>query len=258
MSVSVELGKPDSFWETTYSGGGAVAAAAKMTKIAGIAGKAFGSERRTALSVPSAAYTSIIGMDFFSSVLAVVARASNRQNGLYSNRIPIDRPVGTMKLMDVKTAEAASKREPARDRLLAAADELFYAEGVHVVVVDRIVARAGVTKASLYNTFGSKHWLVRAYLENHFSRRQRRIAKILAEHTTPRAQLQAVFDEVEGMLAGSSFRGCRFISAAAESAPGEAGGGVGRQYRRRGLFPFYGLSGGRGARGAEPRRRPLV
>ena len=74
--------------------------------------------------------------------------------------------------MVVKAAKrpTSSNQEPsprlsARDRLLAAADELFYAEGVHVVGVDRIVRRAGVTKASLYNTFGSKDELVRAYLK---------------------------------------------------------------------------------------------
>src|SRR6202049_3696780 len=105
----------------------------------------------------------------------------------------------------------ASRRLSARDRLLAAADELFYAEGVHVVGVDRIVDRAGVTKASLYNTFGSKDALVRAYLETHFRRRQNRIADILAANTTPRERLLAVFAEVEGLLAGSAFRGCRFI-----------------------------------------------
>ncbi len=162
-----------------------------------------------------------------------------------------------MKLMNVKTAEAASKRVPARDRLLAAADELFYAEGVHVVGVDRIVARAGVTKASLYNTFGSKDGLVRAYLENHFSRRQRRIAKILAEHTTPRARLLAVFDEVEGMLAGSAFRGCRFISAAAESAPGEAGEVVAEQYRAWLWSLFTELAEAAGARDAKQVGRQL-
>src|SRR6202521_4795756 len=124
----------------------------------------------------------------------------------------------------------ASPRPSARDRLLAAADELFYAEGVHVVGVDRIVERAGVTKASLYNTFGSKDKLVRAYLENHFSRRQSRIAQILAANTSPRARLLAVFDEVEGLLAGSAFRGCRFISAAAESRPREAGEGGAEKY----------------------------
>ncbi len=160
-------------------------------------------------------------------------------------------------MMDVKTAEAASKRVPARDRLLAAADELFYAEGVHVVGVDRIVARAGVTKASLYNTFGSKDGLVRAYLENHFSRRQRRIAKILAEHRTPKARLLAVFDEVEGMLAGSAFRGCRFISAAAESAPGEAGEVVAEQYRAWLWSLFTELAEAAGARDAKQVGRQL-
>ncbi len=146
---------------------------------------------------------------------------------------------------------------PARDRLLAAADELFYAQGVHVVGVDRIVARAGVTKASLYSTFGSKDGLVRAYLENHFSRRQRRIAKILAEHTTPRARLLAVFDEVEGMLAGSAFRGCRFISAAAESAPGEAGEVVAEQYRAWLWSLFTELAEAAGARDAKQVGRQL-
>lgn len=115
--------------------------------------------------------------------------------------------------------------------MLAAADELFYAEGVHVVGVDRIVERAGVTKASLYNTFGSKDELVRAYLENHFQRRQSRIARILASHTSPRERLLAVFAEVEDLLAGSAFRGCRFISAAAESQPGDAGEVVAEKYR---------------------------
>ena len=126
---------------------------------------------------------------------------------------------------------APPPRLSARDRLLAAADDLFYSEGVHVVGVDRIVERAGVTKASLYNTFGSKDELVRAYLENHFRRRQNRIAQILAAHTTPRERLLAVFAEVEGLLAGSAFRGCRFISAAAESGPGDPGEVVAEKYR---------------------------
>jgi AcrR family transcriptional regulator len=143
-----------------------------------------------------------------------------------------------MNNMTVKTPKRRTLVEPeapqrlsARDRLLAAADELFYAEGVHIVGVDRIVERAGVTKASLYNTFGSKDELVRAYLENHFRRRQSRMAQILAAHTTPRERLLAVFAEVEGLLAGSAFRGCRFISAAAESGPGEAGEIVAEKYR---------------------------
>ena len=73
--------------------------------------------------------------------------------------------------------------------------------------------------------------LVRAYLERHFRVRQRRIAQILASHTAPRERLLAVVAEVEGFLAGSAFRGCRFIAAAAESRPGEAGAIVAEEYR---------------------------
>jgi AcrR family transcriptional regulator len=115
--------------------------------------------------------------------------------------------------------------------LLAAADELFYSEGVHVVGVDRIVERAGVTKASLYNAFGSKEELVRAYLQHHMQRRKERISRILAANETPRDRILGVFAEVEELLAGSEFRGCRFISAAAEARPGDASEVVAREYR---------------------------
>ena len=90
-------------------------------------------------------------------------------------------------------APKTAARPSARDRLLAAADELFYAEGVHVVGVDRIVERAGVTKATLYKSFGSKEDLVRAYLEQHLRRRQERIARILAANDTPRGRILGVF-----------------------------------------------------------------
>lgn len=151
----------------------------------------------------------------------------------------------------------APQRLSARDRLLAAADDLFYAEGVHVVGVDRIVERAGVTKASLYNTFGSKDELVRAYLENHFRRRQARVAQILASHATPRERLLAVFAEVEGLLAGSAFRGCRFISAAAESGPGEAGEVVAEKYRAWLWSLFTDLAKAAGARDSKQVGRQL-
>jgi AcrR family transcriptional regulator len=147
--------------------------------------------------------------------------------------------------MVVKTTESTPTLEPkashrlsARERLLAAADELFYAEGVHVVGVDRIVERAGVAKASLYSIFGSKDELVRAYLEKHFGRRQRQIERILGAYETPRERLMGVFAEVEEALAGSEFRGCRFISASAEARPDDASEVVADEYRAwlRSLF----------------------
>ena len=154
----------------------------------------------------------------------------------------------------MKTTERTATLEPkahrlsARDRLLEAADELFYAEGVHVVGVDRIVERAGVTKASLYNAFGSKEELVRAYLDQHMRRRQEAITRILATNETPKDRLLGVFAELEGALAGSEFRGCRFIMAVAEARPGDASEAVAADYRAWLLSLFTDLAKAAGVR----------
>ena len=63
------------------------------------------------------------------------------------------------------TKTSAPDRRPARERLLAAAAELFYEEGVNTVGIDRVIERAGVAKASLYDCFGSKDELVRACMK---------------------------------------------------------------------------------------------
>ena len=89
--------------------------------------------------------------------------------------------------------EASAVRPSARERLLAAANELFYAEGVHTVGIDRVIEKAGVAKASLYNTFGSKDELVRAYLEIRRAGVVRRITQAVERYDTPRERLLAVF-----------------------------------------------------------------
>jgi AcrR family transcriptional regulator len=151
-----------------------------------------------------------------------------------------------------------TERGSARERLLSAADKLFYAEGVHVVGVDRIVEQAGVTKASLYNTFGSKDELVRAYLEQHMRRRQERIARILTANDTPRERIVAIFAEVEGFLGASQFRGCRFISAAAEARPGDASEVMAAKYRTWLLTLFTDLAEAAGAIDAKQLGRRLL
>jgi len=108
-----------------------------------------------------------------------------------------------------------------RDRLLAAANELFYQEGVHSVGIDRVIERAGVAKASLYTAFGSKEELVRAYLEARAAARQRRIRERVARHERPRDRILAIFDLLGEVAAESTFRGCAFVNASAEGARGE-------------------------------------
>lgn len=104
----------------------------------------------------------------------------------------------------------------ARERLLAAANELFYAEGVHTVGIDRVIERAGVAKASLYSTFGSKEELVRAYLKGRAEARHQRIEARLAELADPREKILAVYDVQGELAAAPGYRGCAFVNAAAE------------------------------------------
>ncbi|MEU4238728.1 TetR/AcrR family transcriptional regulator [Actinoplanes sp. NPDC026619] len=111
----------------------------------------------------------------------------------------------------------AARRPSARERLLAAADELFYAEGVHTVGIDRVIERAGVAKASLYSTFGSKDELVRAYLQNRHELRRTRLLAGLERFGNPRDRLLGVFDVLAELSAAAGFRGCAFYNASAES-----------------------------------------
>jgi AcrR family transcriptional regulator len=145
-------------------------------------------------------------------------------------------------------AEKTTRHPPAAERLLVAADELFYSEGVHVVGVDRIAERAGVTKATLYNTFGSKENLVRAYLGRHLRNRQEDIGRIIAARATPRARILGVFEELETALTASDFRGCRFIMATAEARPGDASEVTSAEYRAWLLNLFKELAKAGGAR----------
>ena len=109
----------------------------------------------------------------------------------------------------------------ARERLLAAADELFYEEGVHTVGIDRVIEQAGVAKASLYNTFGSKEALIRAYLEGRHAKTAERITRYIARYDSPREQLLAVFESQGELFAEPNFRGCAFVSASAEAHSGD-------------------------------------
>jgi AcrR family transcriptional regulator len=102
----------------------------------------------------------------------------------------------------------------ARARVLETAARLFYAEGVHAVGIDRIIAEAGVAKATFYHHFPSKDELVRAYLTEE-SQQQRATAARLPR-AAPREMVLAIFDAVGELGRDPSYRGCPFVNAAAE------------------------------------------
>ncbi len=113
-------------------------------------------------------------------------------------------------------------RPSARERLLTAADELFYAEGVHTVGIDRVIEHADVSKASLYKIFGSKDELIRAYLTARHAARRERLTAELARYDTPRERLLGVFDVLGELFLEPGFHGCPFVNASAEARPDSA------------------------------------
>jgi AcrR family transcriptional regulator len=102
----------------------------------------------------------------------------------------------------------------ARRRLLDTAARLFYAEGVHAVGIDRIIAEAEVAKATFYKHFPSKGELVRAYVEE--QDRLGRTAVTELSPRSPRQTLLAIFEIYHQAARQPDFRGCAFINAAAE------------------------------------------
>jgi AcrR family transcriptional regulator len=105
---------------------------------------------------------------------------------------------------------------PKARAVLSAASVLFYDQGIHAVGVDAIAERAGVTKKTLYDRFGSKDRLVVEYLRE----RDRQWREFLQERLTaaePGAdRVAAVFDAAAQWAAEHGRKGCAMVNAHAE------------------------------------------
>ncbi|ASQ93925.1 TetR/AcrR family transcriptional regulator [Streptomyces sp. 11-1-2] len=104
---------------------------------------------------------------------------------------------------------------PAARRILDAAAELFYGQGINAVGVDLIAKRSGVTKKTLYDRFGSKEALVAAYLRER-DERWRAWLTAEVEKSPPADRALATFDALALWVARENPRGCGFVNAAAE------------------------------------------
>src|SRR6267142_5166017 len=96
------------------------------------------------------------------------------------------------------SAPVATARPPSpRERIVAAARELFYRQGIRAIGVDAIAEAAGTNKMTLYRHFSSKDDLVAAYLRQSASEADGCWARF--EQALPgeaRAQLRAWLEEM--------------------------------------------------------------
>lgn len=107
-----------------------------------------------------------------------------------------------------------AEASPARRRLLDTATRLFYQGGIHAVGIDRIIAEAGVAKATFYNHFPSKDDLVVAYIEE--QDRLGRAAVAALPKQPPRKMIAAIMERISEAVVAGGWRGCPFLNAAAE------------------------------------------
>ncbi|MEU5182477.1 TetR/AcrR family transcriptional regulator [Streptomyces longwoodensis] len=114
---------------------------------------------------------------------------------------------------DTRTGRRVSE---ARERLLRTAGQLFYAEGIHTVGVDRLVAEAKVTNATFYRHFRSKEDLAVAYLGSVDQAIRSQIGTLTAEDVPTDAILRGIGESLVEQIRSPGYRGCAFLNAAAE------------------------------------------
>ncbi|HLK95023.1 MAG TPA: helix-turn-helix domain-containing protein [Nocardioidaceae bacterium] len=113
-----------------------------------------------------------------------------------------------------------SARAPARERLLDAAEELFYECGIAATGVDAVLRRAHVAPATLYAHFAGKDHLVAAYLRRRHERWRATWDEVLQRcGDDPDERALSVFDalvEFQRQTETPTTRGCAFLAAAVE------------------------------------------
>lgn len=113
--------------------------------------------------------------------------------------------------------EVETMRLPPRARILAAACELFYRQGIRAVGVDAIAEAAGTNKMTLYRHFASKDELVAEYLRQLWDEKNALWGRLATEHPDdPRAQLQGWLQEAARQVTDPASRGCAIANAAVE------------------------------------------
>jgi AcrR family transcriptional regulator len=123
-----------------------------------------------------------------------------------------------------------------RDRIVAAAARLFYAEGIRAVSVDAVAEKAGITKKTLYYHFASKDELIAAYLA---ARDQPTLdlyrSWFEGTEGTARDKVRGLFTQFAQAVDTPRWKGCGFLRTTAElaSTPGHPAIKAGAAHKKR-------------------------
>jgi AcrR family transcriptional regulator len=101
----------------------------------------------------------------------------------------------------------------ARERILLAAHDLFYSDGIRATGIDRVIAEAGVTKATFYRHYPSKNALIREFLEYRHRHWMDWFVDALRRHG---GIADALVPALAEWFDDEGFRGCAFINSVGE------------------------------------------
>jgi AcrR family transcriptional regulator len=121
------------------------------------------------------------------------------------------KPIGT--ILGTSGGTMKSEAVSPRVRIIEAATDLFYGQGINATGVAEVAERAGVSKRTLYHLFPSKDILVAEYLKAADADIETNEHSLLRTDLTAREQLLALFDRPQLAV---HFRGCPFHNAAVE------------------------------------------
>lgn len=108
-----------------------------------------------------------------------------------------------------------SQKPSARERILYAAHDLFYAQGIRATGVDRLIAQASVTKTTFYRHFPSKNQLILAFLDYRHEMWIEWFKTSVIKHDDI---ANSVALAMEQWFNNDDFRGCAFINSVSEMA----------------------------------------
>lgn len=112
-------------------------------------------------------------------------------------------------------------RTETRERILDAAERLFFVDGIGVTGVDHVAAEAGVAIATLYQHVGSKDRLLQAVLSRRLAAWTAEWEATIDAADTPRARVLALFDAlIEFRRSSGTTQWCCFLATASERPGG--------------------------------------
>ena len=122
---------------------------------------------------------------------------------------------------------------------MAAADRLFYANGLARVSLGAVAAEAGVTRRTLYYHFEDKDALVRVYLRNRDRSGRALFESVEARTADAASSTLGVLPALEACFRTKEFRGCAFVNAIGEGGEALVFAGPIARSRKRALRDWF-------------------